>query len=55
MLKPRKTLRLARLDREGMQQLEREHPILAAQIHRFVISSLAARLRAANEELRHLI
>jgi SulP family sulfate permease len=47
--------RLARLDREGMQQLEREHPILAAQIHRFVISSLAARLRAANEELRHLI
>jgi len=47
--------RLARLDREVMQQLESEHPALAARIHRFVISSLAARLRAANEELRNLI
>lgn len=47
--------RLARLDRDIMHQLESEHPALAARIHRFVISSLAARLRAANEELRHLI
>jgi SulP family sulfate permease len=47
--------RLARLDRVGMRQLESEHPAQAARLHRFVISSLAARLRAANEELRHLI
>lgn len=47
--------RLARLTRADLLRLEREHPNLAAAVHRFVIQTLATRLRVANEELRHLL
>jgi SulP family sulfate permease len=47
--------RLARVDVESLARLERESPELAAQIHRFVIGTLAARLRSSNDEMRHLL
>jgi SulP family sulfate permease len=47
--------RLARLDHEALRRLEASHPALAASLHRFVVNTLAARLRAANDELSHAI
>lgn len=47
--------RVARLDLEQLKSLELARPDLAAQLHRFVINTLAARLRTANEELRQML
>lgn len=49
------TTRVARLDLEQLKSLELHRPDLAAQLHRFVINTLAARLRSANQELSHLL
>ncbi len=45
----------ARLDLDQLKALESTRPDLAAQFHRFVINTLAARLRTANEELRQML
>jgi len=46
--------RLARLDRDSLHRLETDQPALTAHINRLVITTLAARLRTANDELRNL-
>jgi SulP family sulfate permease len=47
--------RAARLDLKHLKALETARPDLAAQLHRFVINTLAARLRSANDELRQML
>jgi SulP family sulfate permease len=47
--------RAARLDFEQLKSLELHRPDLAAQLHRFVINTLAARLRTANQELSQML
>lgn len=47
--------RAARLDLEQLKSLELHRPDLAAQLHRFVINTLAARLRTANQELSQML
>jgi SulP family sulfate permease len=44
--------RVAVLTRESLGILGMESPSLARKLHRFVINTLGARLRAVNEELR---
>lgn len=47
--------RAARLEIHRLKALEISRPDLAAQLHRFVINTLAARLRTSNEELRQML
>jgi SulP family sulfate permease len=46
---------LLRLSRERMLAFEREHAAVAQDFHRYVIFTMALRLRAANEEIRLLL
>ncbi|MCX7804039.1 MAG: SulP family inorganic anion transporter [Planctomycetota bacterium] len=47
--------RARRLTRERLRELERDFPRAAIQFHNFVAKVLAARLAAANEEMRSLM
>jgi sulfate permease, SulP family len=46
---------LLKLSRDRMLALERENPAAAQDFHRYVVSTLALRLRGANEEIRLLL
>jgi SulP family sulfate permease len=47
--------RVRKLSAQDLERLEREHPEVAVQFHRFVVRLLSARLAAANEEIRGLL
>jgi SulP family sulfate permease len=47
--------RLLFINREDFTHLEREHPALAAKLHRLVVNTLASRLRVANDALSDLL
>lgn len=49
------TCRVRRLTAEKLSVLEKTHPDVAAQFHRFVIEHLSLRLAAANEEIQILL
>ena len=46
---------LRRLTRDKLLELEEKRPELAHKLHRYVISLLSARVKAANEEIRTLL
>jgi SulP family sulfate permease len=47
--------RLLFINREDFTQLEKEHPALAAKLHRLVVNTLSSRLRVANDALSDLL
>jgi SulP family sulfate permease len=47
--------RLLFINREDFAHLEKEHPALAAKLHRLVVNTLASRLRVANDALSDLL
>lgn len=47
--------RVRRLSAERFARLQREHPMVANQFHRFVVTLLSERLSAVNEEIRALL
>ena len=47
--------RVRRLSAECFRKLQRDHPIVANDFHRFVVTLLSERLAAANEEIRALL
>lgn len=44
-----------RLTKESLERMEREHPELATDFHRFIIRLLAQRLADSNKTLRALL
>ena len=47
--------RVRRLTAERFERLQRDHPMVANQFHRFVVTLLSERLSAANDEIRALL
>jgi len=49
------TCRMQKLEAERFARLQHDHPAVANQFHHFVVTLLAERLTAANEEIRALL
>jgi SulP family sulfate permease len=49
------TCRVRRLSAERFARLQRDHPMVANQFHRFVVTLLSERLSAVNDEIRALL